>query len=216
MNGSCRRLLAAFSLILLGSTLSSMVLHGQDAASNLPALRNSPPFAPVPIGIAGPPTLPWRYPAGRGSGGVQQRVLQQLVRAAGIIFSGSVTSVGRASASPGLGPAATTVTFQVEHAMRGAAPGQNLTIHEWAGLWTTGERYSVGERVLLFLYSPGKLGLTSPVAGAMGRFVVDSRGWIVMNPQHFANLRAEPILGGKTLVPYADFALAVGRSSGEE
>ena len=31
-----------------------------------------------------------------------------------------------------------------------------------------------GERLLLFLYGPSKLGLTSPVAGPPGRFVVDA------------------------------------------
>ncbi|MGA7930571.1 MAG: hypothetical protein WCA20_31815 [Candidatus Sulfotelmatobacter sp.] len=60
--------------------------------------------------------------------------------------------------------------------MRGTSPGQSLTIQEWAGLWTSGERDRVGERVLLFLYSPSKSGLTSPVAGAMGRFAMDSQG----------------------------------------
>lgn len=93
--------------------------------------------------------------------------------------------------------------------MRGTSAGQSLTIHEWAGLWNGGERYRVGERVLLFLYSPSKLGLTSPVAGAMGRFATDSQGRVVMNPQHVAALAAEPILGGKSIVPYADFAEAV-------
>jgi hypothetical protein len=137
----------------------------------------------------------------------------QLVSAAGIIFSGRVTLIGRRPALSGQDRASTTVTFQVEHAMRGVSPGQKLTIHEWAALWTTGERYYVGERVLLFLYSPGKLGLTSPVAGAMGRFALDSRGEIVMSPQHVATLAADPILGGKTVVPYADFAEAVRLSS---
>jgi hypothetical protein len=70
--------------------------------------------------------------------------------------------------------------------------------------------------VLLFLYSPGKLGLTSPVAGAMGRFALDSRGAILMSPQHVATLAGDTILGGKTVVPYADFAQAVRRSSGEQ
>jgi hypothetical protein len=41
--------------------------------------------------------------------------------------------------------------------------GQVLTVHEWAGLWSSGKRYCVGERVFLFLYPPGKLGLTSVV-----------------------------------------------------
>jgi hypothetical protein len=83
-------------------------------------------------------------------------------------------------------------------------------------LWSDGERYRVGERVLLFLYSPSKLGLTSPVAGAMGRFAMDSRGMIALSQQHVATLAANPILGGKTVVSYADFARAVQVSSREE
>jgi hypothetical protein len=50
----------------------------------------------------------------------------------------------------------------------------------------------------------------------MGRFAMDSQGQVVMDPQHIAMLGADPILGGKTIVPYADFALAVDRSSREE
>jgi hypothetical protein len=91
-----------------------------------------------------------------------------------------------------------------------------LTIHEWAGLWDRGERYRVGERVMLFLYSPSKLGLTSPVAGAMGRFVVDAQGRILMNQQHSGSFMTDPILGRKTVVPYRDFVVAVRRSGREE
>ena len=66
----------------------------------------------------------------------------------------------------------------------------------------------MGERVLLFLYAPSRLGLTSPVAGTMGRFAMDPQGRIIMSPQHVATLAADPILGGKTVVPYADFVQA--------
>ena len=100
--------------------------------------------------------------------------------------------------------------------MRGTSAGRDLTIHEWAGLWTRGERYRVGERVLLFLYSPSKLGLTSPVAGPIGRFAVNSGGEIVMTPQHVNILATDPILRGRTVAPYSDFAGAVRRSSREE
>jgi len=95
--------------------------------------------------------------------------------------------------------------------MRGASAGHTLTIHEWAGLWTSGERYRVGERVLLFLYAPSRLGLTSPVAGAMGKFAMDPQGRIIMSPQHVATLATDPILSGKTVVPYDDFVQAVRR-----
>jgi hypothetical protein len=108
------------------------------------------------------------------------------------------------------------VTFRVEHALRGAALGQNLTIHEWVALWASGERYRVGEHVRLFRYAPSKLGLTIPVGGTMGRFAMDSHARVVINPQHLANLAADPILGGKTIISYSDLALAILRSSGEE
>jgi hypothetical protein len=132
-----------------------------------------------------------------------------MVRVAGIIFSGRVTSVGRTRSSHGQAPASTTITFQVEHGLRGASAGHSLTIHEWAGLWASGERYRVGERVLLFLYAPSRLGLTSPVAGTMGRFAMDSEGRIVLTPQHALTFAADSILGGRTVVSYGDFVQAV-------
>jgi hypothetical protein len=222
MSGSRWRLLAAFSLIfLLLILLAAPPLLGQDTAvERSPTLSLTVPpkgsplrySAPiVPIRTPQPPDLPGRYRGYQSRG-----VLQQLVRAAGIIFSGRVTFIGKAASSARPDPAATAITFQVEHAIRGTSTGQSLTIHEWAGLWTSGERYRVGQRVLLFLYSPGKLGLTSPVAGGMGRFPIDSQGQIVMTAQHVAFLAADPILGGKTVVPYSNFALAVRRAGRED
>jgi hypothetical protein len=220
MTGSCWRLLAAFLLIFVAPTF----LRGQDAAADrvvAPVLAASP-YSPltVPIRIPPPPSLPphymgGRYPVGAYPSAPGGTAFQQLVRSAGIIFSGRVTSVGRADSSA-RDPASTSVTFRVEHAIRGTSPGENLTIQEWAGLWTSGERYRVGERVLLFLYAPSKLGLTSPVAGTMGRFAMDSEGKVVMSAQHAVALAEDPILGGKTVVSYTGFALAVRRSSEEE
>jgi hypothetical protein len=225
MAESFRRLLAAFSLIFVSLTLFSLIFAAPVLLCGQTPKLWSPNFS-VPIEpdrIPLSPNLPLGYPW-TPSTGVSQRlvfqqlVFQQLVRAAGIIFSGRVTSIGHAASSSHPHPASTTVTFQVEYAMRGTSPGRRLTIREWAGLWTSGEPYRVGERVLLFLYSPGKLGLTSPVAGAMGRFAMDSHGQVVLSAMHVATLAADPILGrkilgGKTVVPYADFALAVHRAS---
>jgi hypothetical protein len=217
------RLLAIFLLIFVALLVAPASLTGQDVAGDrLPNV--TPPVVPVlpnllplpypspiaPVGIP-PPSLPRPNPIAPGATG-----FRSLVRAAGIIFSGRVTFIGRATSSSGPNPVSTTVTFQVEHAMRGVSLGQMLTIHEWGGLWTKGERYYVGESVLLFLYSPGRLGLTSPVAGTLGRFAIDSQGRIVMSAQHIATWAADPILGGRTVVSYPDFTLAVRRSSGEE
>jgi hypothetical protein len=221
MTGSCWRLLAAFLL----SFATPSLLRGQDATVDHPLavapalgpnsapLRHSSPIAPV---STLPPSTPPRYPVAPGTLVPPGLVFQHLVRGAGIIFSGQVTSIGRVAPSAGQYPASTTVTFQVENALRGAAVGEELTIHEWAGLRSSGERYYVGERVLLFLYSPSRLGLTSPVAGAMGRFAVDSQDRVVMSAQHRIALAADPILGGKTIVSYAAFARAVRRTGGEE
>ena len=216
MTGICWRLLAVFFLIFVAPTF----LRGRDAPTDRSQVSN-PAVAPLMAPSLSPlahslPVAPVWIPPPRRPQRSGPMIFPQLVRAAGIIFSGRVTSIERTPSSDGQAWDSTTLTFQVEHAMRGAAPGQGLTIHEWAGLWPRGERYRVGERVLLFLYSSGKLGLTSPVAGGLGRFAMDSQGRITMSAQHVAALAADPILGGKTVVPYAEFAKAVRRASEEE
>lgn len=230
MTESWWRLLAAFLVIL-----AAAMLRGQDGpADRLPILR--PNLEPLRYAPADPAATPpqrdplRRYPigvypfgpylVGRDPPVARPIVFPQVVRAAGIIFSGKVTSIARAApftrASSFKVPASTAITFKVERAMRGISAGQSLTIHEWAGLWTKGEHYRVGERVLLFLYSPSKLGLTSPVAGGIGRFAINSKNQIVMTPQHTEIIGADPVLGGKIVATYADFALAVRRLSQEE
>jgi hypothetical protein len=171
------------------------------------------PIAPVWIPSPGPPRPSMPLPSPIRP---RRPVFAEMVRAAGIIFSGHVTSVGEFGVAAGSAPVSTAVTFRVEHALRGVSTGQSLTIHEWAGLWNGGERYYVGERVLLFLYVPSKLGLTSPVSGARGRFAMDSRGRVVMSALHIETFAEDPILGGRSVVPYADLALSVQRSGRKE
>ena len=101
------------------------------------------------------------------------------------------------------------ITFHVERAIRGVRPGQNLTIRQWIGLWASGQRYRVGEHVLLLLYPPSKLGLTSSVAGPMGRFAIDPLGRILLSDEHLAAFRRDPTLGGKSRASLSEFAQAV-------
>jgi len=139
-----------------------------------------------------------------------------MARAAGIIFSGTVASVARRPGNNAQPATTVAVTFHVENAIRGATPGQDLTILQWIGVWSGGQRYRVGERVFLFLYPPSRLGLTSTVGGPMGRFEIDPWGRIPLSAQHLSAFRDDPVLGGKLRVRFSDFALAVRRASGEE
>lgn len=106
--------------------------------------------------------------------------LPRLSRSSGIVFSGTVMKVERIAPSKGDAAAVMRIAFRVDGAIRGVTRGQTLVIREWAGLWQSGERYRPGERVMLFLYPPSKLGLTSPVGGAMGRFRLNPAGHIVV------------------------------------
>ncbi len=173
----------------------------QNFVSQLPDVAGLPSRDRIPIRppIASPITID--FPA--------------ISRAAGMIFSGTVTRVER---RPAAGQAIETVaiTFHIENAIRGATPGQDLTIAQWIGLWSSGQRYRVGERVLLFLYPPSKLGLTSCVAGRIGRFQVDAWGRVLLSAQHLSLFRTDPVLGGKSRLRLSDFALAVRQASGEE
>jgi hypothetical protein len=227
MTGSkCRRLLAVFSLIFVAPAFSP----GQDAPVDrftlAPGLVSPPdvgiaqpirpPVITVPIITAPFITAPQRYPTSRSPNSPGTTISPQVIDAAGIIFSGRVTFVGHSGSFFSNDAVSTTVVFQVEHAIRGTSTGQTLTIHEWSGLWARGERYRVGEGVLLFLYPPSKLGLTSPVGGAMGRFSIDPQGRIAINAQNAATFAADPLIGGRSIVPYADFARAVQRAGGEK
>lgn len=140
----------------------------------------------------------------------------QMARVAGIIFSGSVTRIVRRPATRGQAIETIAITFHVERAIRGAKPGEEFTIFQWIGLWSSGQRYRVGERVLLFLYPPSKLGLTSCVAAPMGRFGIDPAGRVLLTTQHLAAFRTDPVLGGKSRARLSDFALAVRRASEAE
>jgi hypothetical protein len=120
--------------------------------------------------------------------------LPPLTLSAGYIFAGTVKSIARAA--PIKNDVATVqINFHVDLGMRGVQTGQALTIREWAGLWASGERYRVGERVLLFLYPPSKLGLTSPVQGSMGRFTIGSDGRVGVDPRRTGCCTPHPPVG---------------------
>jgi len=143
-------------------------------------------------------------------------VFPRFVRAAGMIFSGTVTKIERQPANAGQTLETIAVTFHIEHAIRGTTSGRELTITQWIGLWSSGQRYRVGERVLVFLYPPSKLGLTSSVGGPLGRFNIDVAGQVLLSPQHITAFRKDPVLGGRSRARFSDFALAVRHAREEE
>ncbi len=142
-----------------------------------------------------------------------------LTRDAGYIFDGTVLSVERSQEDESSGVPTVRITFRVEQAIRGTRVGQVLTIREWAGLWNSGERYRRGERLLLFLYRPSKMGLTSPVGGPLGRFTVDSGGNAVLQSGRITGLPLNPSLPAqlreKKRVNARALALAIQRADSE-
>ena len=123
----------------------------------------------------------------------------QLTQKAGYIFSGTVKAIDRLTPKTN-GVAVMQITFHVDQGMRGVRTGQTLVIREWSGLWRGESRYRVGERVMLFLYPPSKLGLTSPVGGASGRFVIDTRGRVIIEPRRVV-LRQTELPGNLRIAP---------------
>ena len=105
-----------------------------------------------------------------------------LTQSSGYIFAGTVKSVQRVASGEN-GVASVQINFYVDQGLRGVRTGQMLAIREWGGLWESGESYRLGERVLLFLYPPSKLGLTSPVRGPAGRFKIGPDGLVPVDPR---------------------------------
>jgi len=144
--------------------------------------------------------------------------LRVLTQNSGYIFDGTVLSV-QAVPNDDHDLATMQITFRVEQAIRGTRAGQILTIREWAGLWNSGERFHPGERLLLFLYSPSTLGLTSPVGGAAGRFAVDSGGNAAIDNGRLPALPLDPAsraqLRDRKRVNARALALAIQRADTE-
>jgi len=202
-------LILAWAVPISSSQAGEGILNQSDpAAARAPHLWPQPSRLPI-IYPRPPGTLPRPLPIAPGGG-----ALPQISRAAGTIFSGTVISI--LPSPSGQSPPTVTITFRVEHAIHGVHSGQHLTISQWTGLWSSGQRYRVGERVLLFLYPPSKLGLTSCVGGAMGRFGIDSLGRVLLSQQHLAVFRADPGLSRKSYVSLRDFTQAVRQAREKE
>ena len=206
MPGKCLCLLVIFSFLctprLAAQSGDAPQVSSPDLASHLRELISPVPPAPYPL----MPRSPSRRNLGMG----------EMTRAAGMIFSGTVTKVQRHPATRGQSVETIAITFHVETAIRGVTQNDDVTISQWAGLWSSGQRYRIGERVLLFLYPPSKVGLTSCVAGPIGLFHIDPWGRIQLSAQHMSLLRRDSVLGGKSRLLVGDFASAVRRASEEE
>jgi hypothetical protein len=118
--------------------------------------------------------------AGETDKSATERVLgpqwEQLSRRAGIVFVGTVLNSGRQTEKTDRTVPAVELSFRVDRPIAGVDPNATLTIHEWTGLWNQLRPLHRGERVLLFLYPPSELGLTSPVAGAQGQIRLSADG----------------------------------------
>lgn len=137
---------------------------------------------------------------------------RQIVHDSALIFSGTVLSVEHLGTGPSGSQGITQVSFRVQSAIRGVRPGQVIQIREWGGLWSVGERYQPGETVVLFLYPNSRLGLTSPVGGAAGRFRVDKSGRVQIPNEH--TFRSSSTLQQPS-IRVKDFAAAIRRAAKE-
>ena len=88
-------------------------------------------------------------------------VMRSLSARAGVIFVGQVEKI-----QPNAG--VMEIVFSVQQHVSGEV-GDTYTLREWSGRWAGGQqRYTVGQRVMIFLYPPNDAGISSPVDGMAG------------------------------------------------
>ena len=158
---------------------------------------------------------------------IAERVLgprwKQLSRRAGMIFAGTVlpapsqtvtnqtvtTPTAAADrAVPGATPAV-QLRFRVDQAIAGVEQGQNLTIHEWAGAASMHRPMRSGQHILIFLYPPSRLGLTSPVGGSLGQVALDPSGKkvVAQKPAVATGLRNESSIQPRATVDHGSVSV---------
>jgi hypothetical protein len=151
--------------------------------------------------------------------------LRPLASKSGYIFAGTVTSIAVAEPHNAKDIPTVRITFHVNEGVRGVRTGQTLIIREWMGAWENGQRYRVGEKAFLFLYSPSKLGLTSAVGGGQGRFSINRTGGVGVSPVLLPvgpqngpqNGPQKPVyerVPGRISIPLRDFERAVRLAGG--
>src|SRR5277367_2004213 len=86
------------------------------------------------------------------------------------------TSFATSSVATSAGVSSIQLSFRVDEAIAGVEAKQVITIHEWAGARSMHRPMRVGEHVLIFLYPPSRLGLTSPIGGSSGMIALDPSG----------------------------------------
>ncbi len=135
--------------------------------------------------------------------------LEQLVREAGVIVDAEVVNVesGRDQES---GLIVTWVTLNVHENFYGSQ-GKRITFKQYGGdaeglanYPVHLPRYSKGERTILFLYKPSKVGMQSPVGMQQGKFIVQKTGTsktriknLTLNPSLFKGLSDASISDGR-------------------
>lgn len=138
--------------------------------------------------------------------------------ASGYIFQGTITQVRWLKPKNPQDLATVQITFRVAQGIRGTQTGEMLSIKEWAGVWDSNSHYHVGQKVVLFLYRPSKLGLTSPVSGPVGEFVVGSDSFIGLTQQQKNSLSSDPAFGpafgSKTSLSSREFTSAIRHLAG--
>lgn len=128
---------------------------------------------------------------------VRQVGLGEMIGAAGMIFSGTVTDVRGGLDEKG--DIVTWTTFRVETPIRGVMPG-SVTIKQFGGKSEKGTmylehmRYFVeGERILVMLYPPSELGFTSPIGMGQGAWKVSDNGNVLgFSPTLLKELKGLP------------------------
>lgn len=94
-------------------------------------------------------------------------VLHEMSDRADVIFVGQVVAI-RPHDGGGVGAGFVEVDFQVAQAIRDCNDG-TYVLREWGGLWSgNGQRYQVGQRLLMLLHAAGASGMSSPVGGLDG------------------------------------------------
>ena len=104
---------------------------------------------------------------------------RQISRSSGMIFSGTVLQIDAQPVGKGSPLPLVLTKFRVDRDIDGVHRGETLTVREWAGAWSMQRPMTPGQRLLILLYPPSRLGLTSPVGGRLGQVALDPRGEIV-------------------------------------